>query len=121
MLCSTMGRGISLNKPLLGNSHCPNKLRIEIGRYSQEKINERTCQFCPNSVTEDEFHLLFTCNLYDDIRKTLFSSIANSFPTFLSKTDKARAKILMSIQDPELINCVASFLLDCFARRDAVI
>ena len=94
------------------------KLRIETGRYSQEKVSERTCQFCPSSVTEDEFHLLFTCNLYDDIRETLFSSISNTFPTFSSKTDKARAQFLMSVQNPNLLYCVASFLLECFARRD---
>ena len=35
-------------------------------RFKPESVN-KTCPFCPD-VLEDEFHLLFTCPVYADIR-----------------------------------------------------
>ena len=46
-------------------------LRIETGRYEGLRVNERICPFCKD-CTEGEFHVLFRCPLYNDIREFLF-------------------------------------------------
>ena len=46
-------------------------LRIETGRYEGLRVNERICPFC-RDCTEDEFHVVFQCPLYDEIRESLY-------------------------------------------------
>ena len=43
-----------------------NFLRVETGRYEDEKVEDRLCLWC-NKV-EDEEHFLLDCELYADIR-----------------------------------------------------
>ena len=43
-------------------------LRIETGRYSGEKVEERVCDFCTSNATEYEKHFLLNCSHYTDIR-----------------------------------------------------
>jgi hypothetical protein len=46
------------------------RLEIESGRWHKPEsipVQERKCQHC--NVLEDEFHFLFECSLYNDIRK----------------------------------------------------
>ena len=47
-------------------------LHIETGRYTGLKADERICKFCTNNVSETEYHFLFHCNLYHDIRTAFF-------------------------------------------------
>ncbi|KAH3802567.1 hypothetical protein DPMN_156245 [Dreissena polymorpha] len=52
---------------LIVSSH---RLEIESGRWHKPEsipVQERKCQHC--NVLEDEFHFLFECSLYNDIRK----------------------------------------------------
>ncbi|MES9880125.1 MAG: reverse transcriptase family protein [Sedimenticola sp.] len=42
-------------------------IRLETGRYENLPISERLCPFCRTEV-EDEYHCLFHCHLYDDLR-----------------------------------------------------
>ena len=44
-------------------------LRIETGRYTNMKIQDRLCQICNCGDVEDELHFLFTCNHYIDERQ----------------------------------------------------
>jgi hypothetical protein len=46
------------------------KLRIETGRYGANRLprNERICRLCDNNDIEDEFHFIFVCNCYSNIR-----------------------------------------------------
>lgn len=43
-------------------------LRIEVGRYRQEPLEERVCDFCTRNDIEDEEHFIFDCPLYDEER-----------------------------------------------------
>ena len=45
------------------------KLEVEVGRHSNRPKEERKCNFCKVFV-EDEYHLLMSCPLYQDLRKT---------------------------------------------------
>ena len=56
------------------------KLNIEVGRHNKLPINERNklplnervCKFC-NVDIEDKIHLILSCFLYDNLRKTLLA------------------------------------------------
>jgi len=41
-----------------------NRLRIEIGRWSQERVEQRICKVCLRDEVEDETHFLLTCPMY---------------------------------------------------------
>ena len=41
-------------------------LRIETGRYENKHLEERKCPFCDE--VESEIHVIFNCDLYDDLR-----------------------------------------------------
>ena len=53
-------------------------LFIETGIYCRPILprEKRICKFCKNDEIEDEFHLLFKCSLYDDLREIFFQKIA---------------------------------------------
>ena len=52
-------------------------LRIESGRFTILKTPEdlRICDHCSLNSVESEIHVLFHCNLYDDLRKIRFIKI----------------------------------------------
>ena len=43
-------------------------IAIETGRYRQVPISERKCTICKKNEVEDEFHILFKCPAYKNIR-----------------------------------------------------
>ena len=52
-------------------------LKIETGRFTIPKTPEdlRICDHCNLNSVENELHILFHCDLYNDLRKTLFIKI----------------------------------------------
>ena len=59
-------------------------LQIEIGRYRNIELSNRTCQIC-NAEVEDEIHFLLTCDAYAEARNKLYqkaSSFENAFPEY---------------------------------------
>ena len=48
------------------------------------------CKFCSCNEVENESHFLFSCNLYQNIRKKLFDDVTLKYPNFntLSNSDK---------------------------------
>ena len=66
-------------------SHC---LRIETGRYGRDRIDrqDRICTLCSMEL-EDEYHFIFKCHLYQDIRthyKKKYYYIKPSLPKFVT-------------------------------------
>jgi len=51
-------------------------LRIETGRHGQQRLErfERCCQVCGSGDVEDEFHFVFKCEVYADIRHVYINS-----------------------------------------------
>ena len=39
-------------------------------------------RFCVDNVVEDEYHLFFSCNLYNDLRSSLFDYLRQDVPDF---------------------------------------
>lgn len=48
---------------------------MEVGRFKGIPEHLRLCEFCDLQVVEDEFHFVFYCPLYCDLRNSLFESI----------------------------------------------
>ena len=49
-------------------------LRLETGRYSNERVDERLCKLCDSGSVETEIHFIFDCKLYDTIRKQVLTT-----------------------------------------------
>ena len=43
-------------------------LMCEVGRYHKLPYEQRMCLFCPSKKVESEFHFLFECQFYNDLR-----------------------------------------------------
>ena len=48
------------------------ELHIERGRYENIPRDERICQCCNMSQIESEYHFLFVCPLYTELRIKIF-------------------------------------------------
>ena len=55
-------------------------IRTETGRYKHLGVGEWQYQLCNN--VEEECHVLFNCQLYEDIRLELIEKDTNLEPTF---------------------------------------
>ena len=47
-------------------------LEVEVGRFRNIPLSERTCKLCNLNNVEDEYHLLLECPIYSELRSTLF-------------------------------------------------
>ena len=54
-----------------------NLLRVEMGRWKGEQLEDRTCIFCAMGVVEDEAHALLQCSTYYRERYQLYVDIRN--------------------------------------------
>ena len=89
------------------------QLRIETGRFINEKLEDRVCQMCKNDNIEDEYHFLCICPLYDNFRKTLYDNVSNKYDEFHLLADKLKFDFLLT-------NCykqVANYLKDAWNLR----
>ncbi len=50
-------------------------LRIETGRFCNEKREDRLCVFCDANCIESTEHFLFECSLYDQQRLNFISNV----------------------------------------------
>ena len=66
--------------------------QLETGRHCIPKVPEhlRICKFCSDNEVENESHFLFSCNLYQNIRKKFFDDVSLKYPNFntLNNSDK---------------------------------
>ena len=95
------------------------KLQIEYGRYQNVPREERTCKLCSSHKIEDEFHLSFECEKYNNLRNSSNQILKTIFD--LNLTTESKRKLLehtMKSNDPVLINLFSEFIAKCFARRE---
>ena len=55
-------------------------LEVELGRYKRISRDQRHCQVC--KVLDDEYHLLFRCQINSNLRNTYLNKILNIYPDF---------------------------------------
>ena len=73
-------------------------LAIETGRYTNTPINERLCFWCKNKV-ENEFHFVYECILYENLRIELFSYMFQKIPGFLILSEEEKFLCIMKSDD----------------------
>ncbi len=55
-------------------------LEVETGRWQNKPVEERKCKVCKSGKVENEFHFIFICTLYTNIRATFLQNICNIIP-----------------------------------------
>ena len=80
---------------------CSLPIAIETGRYSRPKtpINERLCKFCQSDSVESETHFLLECELYTDLRHSLFVKASEVDANFMNLHTNEKLKFLMQTKD----------------------
>ncbi len=56
------------------------RLEIETGWWQNKPVKERICKVCESGEVENEFHFIFSCTLYNNIRTTFLQNIGNIVP-----------------------------------------
>ena len=88
-------------------------LRIETGRFRGEKVDDRLCTFCRSGAIEDEYHFLFNCPAYVQLREHLMEPIRTTHNLFDDETYAARIKILCSNYPRQL----SKFICKAYEKR----
>ena len=92
-------------------------LGIETGRHENVRKEERLCKFCKDNkkidVIEDEYHVLFQCYMYEDVRKFYISK-------HFDVTNLYNFCAVMKTKDPICIADIANFIASMFKIRKSL-
>ena len=94
-------------------------LKIEIGRVTIPKTLEdlRICDHCNLNSVENELHIIFHCDLYNDLRKTLFIKISDRNTLFTNYNIHDKVCFLFNNTDSHISRLTANFVFQAFERR----
>ena len=90
-------------------------LHIETGRYRNLKVEERLCKVCDSHAIESEFHFVFDCPAYSQLRLVFYNWIIKTYTNFLSLSLAERLKIMLT--DKRVILKSALYIQNCFLLR----
>ena len=88
-------------------------IRIESGRITNLKLDERLCQICKNGEVEDEMHFAFDCRAYETSREIFFNKIMIHDDKFVSLNNVNKLKLCFE----GYVRKFAKFLLSIFQER----
>ena len=95
---------------------------IESGRYGHIKIpkENRICKICSSNEIENERHLIFSCNYYNDHRNRLFNYLKQITKIEFNPKDHEIQFITMIMKstNPEIVRSFSKFIYDCFKLRE---
>lgn len=89
-------------------------LRIQSGRYNRIPRNERICVFCNTNDIDDEFHFLFKCPCFNDLRTTFIPRY------FLFRQSMFKFLQLLQSQNKTILIKVCKYIKLAFARRNSI-
>ena len=89
----------------------PRKLETEI--YENIPVNQRKCPFCDN--VESELHVLLECDLYEDLRQSLYEKAVEVDGTFIGISKEEKLVFLFS--NPFMIRMCAKTCFNIIQRR----
>ena len=94
-------------------------LKIETGRFTIPKTPEdlRICDHCNLNSVEHEMHMFFHCDLYNDLRKTLFIKINDQNTLFTHYNIHDKVCFLFDNTDSQINRLTANFVFQAFERR----
>ena len=95
----------------------PTCIAIETGRYTRPKtpLNERLCKFCNTNSIEVETHFLLECELYSDLRQSLFEKALELNDSFINLNSNEKLNFLMQTKDIQFQ--LSSSVYKMFRRR----
>ena len=96
-------------------------IRIETGRYERPKIdaNLRVCQVgCDSFCIEDEYHVLFSCTMYNNMRITWLGKIKK--PENFQHLP-ATQKLKIVLDSPLNVKITAQYLVDISNLRSKIL
>ena len=88
-------------------------IRVETGRFRQEKLVERICCVCNSGQIEDEFHFIMKFNTYKEEREQLFKFMNQNITNFIQETPEIQFIIVMKFSGRQ----VAKFIKKAFNKR----
>ena len=92
------------------------RLEIEAGRWTKPQITPRENRLCKQcNVLEDEFHFLFECSLYSNIRQQ------NIKPYFTRRRSMHKAIELLKTENTTNLQKLATYIFNGFKIRDATL
>ncbi len=71
-------------------------LEIETGRWQTKPVEERICKVCESCEVENEFHFIFSCTLYNNIKAPFLQNIGNIIPNIMELNEVSQIKTFMS-------------------------
>jgi len=91
-------------------------LRVAAGRWEGLPRGQRICERCVSGQVEDEFHLVFECSAYDDVRELHYPLFAD-FGDWSQPVVSATGRQMAEFMNQDHLS-VARFLSDCFLMRE---
>ena len=117
---------ITIGRPLGSISRFASKfrtgnhnLKIETGRFRIPKTPEDLwiCDHCNQNSVENELLILFHCDQYNDLRKTLFIKINGRNTLFTNYNIHDKVCFLFNNTDSHISRLAANFIFQAFERR----
>ncbi len=91
--------------------HCSARAEQEDSLYYQK---EYVINVCESGELENEFHFIFSCTLYNNIRATFFQNIGNIIPNIMQLNEVSQIKTFMS---KNFVCLFAKLICDMFQKR----
>ena len=97
------------------------KLAIEILRYKRPTVprEQRLCEFCDQSEIEDEYHMIFSCKIYADLRKTFYEKIRALLGIYPTNKDEF-IETIFNTPNRLSVFYTSCFINKCFLRRNSL-
>ncbi len=71
-------------------------LNIETSRWGSIHLEDRICKMCDRLVVEDEYHFIFHCSLFNNIRDQFLQHVGNTILNINEKNEIDNIKMFMS-------------------------
>ncbi len=89
-------------------------LSIETGRWGSIPLEDRIFKMCDSLVVEDEYHFIFLCSLYNNIRDQFLEHVSNTILNINEKNEIDKIKMFMS---KEFVGYFAKMISDMIEVR----
>ena len=99
------------------------KLAIEALRYKRPVVprEQRLCEFCNQNEIEDEYHTIFSCKIYADLRVTFLVDKLRTILGICPANKDEFTKTIFNTSNPLAIIYTSSFINKCFLRRKSLL
>ena len=97
-------------------------LAVETQRYCSLNIPriKRLCNFCNMNEVEDEFHLLFSCEIYTSFRHALFQKLRSIISNLNVDNKEEFTKQIFCTTDNKAIFYISNYIFKCISKRKSL-